>query len=238
MSQNIFDNPAFFSGYMELRAGLNYNDLLELPEMKKLLPPLSGKRILDLGCGFGKMEEYFVKNGAFDVTAVDISEKMIGEAVEKHSYSNVRYVRKDISNLDLEGEYDIVYSSLVFHYIKDFEKLMKQIDSLMKKDGILLFSQEHPLTTATLDHRGHFDDYNHFVFGDYQMEGKRKGTWFVENVENYHRTLSHIISTVSSFFRIEKVVEPVPSEDALRLMPRMERDFIRPTFLIVKASKS
>ncbi len=50
--QNIFDNETFFEGYKSLRElDTNYNDLLEQPTMRKLLPDLMGKAVLDLGCG-------------------------------------------------------------------------------------------------------------------------------------------------------------------------------------------
>lgn len=53
-TQNIFDNPTFFDGYKALRDGeCNANDLIEQPAMRKLIPDLSGKSVLDLGCGYG-----------------------------------------------------------------------------------------------------------------------------------------------------------------------------------------
>ena len=53
MSQNIFDDPVFFEGYYQLRQGLNYKDLFEQPAMRRLLPDVAGKRVLDIGCGYG-----------------------------------------------------------------------------------------------------------------------------------------------------------------------------------------
>lgn len=51
-TQNIFDNEAFFNGYKALRdSDCNANDLIEQPAMRKLLPDLNGKTVLDLGCG-------------------------------------------------------------------------------------------------------------------------------------------------------------------------------------------
>ena len=50
-NQNIFDNKIFFDSYMNLRDGANFNDLLEQPAMRALLPDISGMDILDIGCG-------------------------------------------------------------------------------------------------------------------------------------------------------------------------------------------
>ena len=76
--QNIFDNETFFNGYKVLReSSCNANDLIEQPAMRKLLPDLKGKTVLDLGCGYGHNCIDFVKRGADKVVGIDISEKKI-----------------------------------------------------------------------------------------------------------------------------------------------------------------
>ena len=37
---------------------------VDQPAMRSLLPPLTNKRVLDLGCGFGKMCLYAIEQGA------------------------------------------------------------------------------------------------------------------------------------------------------------------------------
>ena len=47
--QNIFDNETFFNGYKALReSDCNANDLIEQPAMRKLLPNLNGKTVLEV----------------------------------------------------------------------------------------------------------------------------------------------------------------------------------------------
>lgn len=54
MSQNLYDNEKFFNLYKELKCKRNSaNNLEEKPELISLLPNLKGKRVLDLGCGYG-----------------------------------------------------------------------------------------------------------------------------------------------------------------------------------------
>ena len=65
MKQNIYDDPKFFAGYSQMRrheSGLNM--AVDQPAMRSLLPPLTNKRVLDLGCGFGKMCRYAIEQGA------------------------------------------------------------------------------------------------------------------------------------------------------------------------------
>ena len=72
--QNIFDNDTFFRGYKELRKDdANYNIQLEQPAMRKLLPDVKGKFVLDLGCGYGCNCLDFIKRGATGVIGIDIS---------------------------------------------------------------------------------------------------------------------------------------------------------------------
>ena len=78
MARNIFDDSVFFNGYMELRrSGVNYNELLEQPAMRAMLPKLHGKAVLDLGCGYGDNCRVFIKRGASRAVGVDISERML-----------------------------------------------------------------------------------------------------------------------------------------------------------------
>jgi cyclopropane fatty-acyl-phospholipid synthase-like methyltransferase len=48
-----------------------------------MLPDLKGKRVLDLGCGFGWHCRYAVEQGAKSVIGIDISERMLNEARKK-----------------------------------------------------------------------------------------------------------------------------------------------------------
>ena len=75
--QNIFDNEKFFEGYRALRENPDCaNNLTEKPALFSMLGEIKGKRILDLGCGYGENCLAFSKMGARSVTGTDISEKL------------------------------------------------------------------------------------------------------------------------------------------------------------------
>lgn len=58
--QNIYDNERFFDGYRKLRENkVNANNLFEIPALFSLLPDLRGKKVLDLGCGFGALHAVY-----------------------------------------------------------------------------------------------------------------------------------------------------------------------------------
>ena len=54
MAQNVYDDPAFFAGYSQLdRQVRGLDGAPEWPAIRAMLPDMSGKRVVDLGCGFG-----------------------------------------------------------------------------------------------------------------------------------------------------------------------------------------
>ncbi|MDD4564713.1 MAG: class I SAM-dependent methyltransferase [Eubacteriales bacterium] len=244
MSQNIYDNETFFREYMKLRGEKSYNDLLEQPAINKLLPDVKGKTILDIGCGYGHNSCLFAQNGAKKVVGIDLSQKMLEVAKKEFCHPCVEYRRMDMSELSsLTQKFDMVYSSLAFHYAENFQKLIADIYVLLNEGGYLIYSQEHPIVTATMDCKGHhnLDESGNFVsytFSDYAKSGQRVGPWFVEGVINYHRTMGEIISMLAhTGFIIKDVVEPIPESWAMKEKPDLIKEYIKPTFLIIKARK-
>lgn len=244
-NQNIYDNEIFFAGYKALRDNeLSYNDLLEQPAMAKMLPDLNGKSVLDLGCGYGHNCIDFVRRGASRVVGVDISEKMLDVAKSESSDDKIQYVNMSMTDIDnLNEKFDFIYSSLAFHYVEDFDEFAKKMFSVLDSGGELLFSQEHPIITATVDGNGHFNkDENgkrvSYTFSNYNEPGERKIHWYVDGVIKYHRTFSNVVNALTKTgFVIEEICEPVPEEWAIKKLPTAVKEYIKPNFLIVKARK-
>lgn len=243
--QNIFDNETFFDGYKKLRDNdLSYNDLLEQPAMAKMLPGLNGKSVLDLGCGYGHNCMDFVQKGASKVVGIDISEKMLSVAKTESAHEKIEYLNMSMTDIStLNKKFDFIYSSLAFHYVNDFEAFSKDMYSILNKGGQLLFSQEHPIITATLDGNGHFNkDENgnriSYTFSNYNEPGERRIHWYVDGVVKYHRTLSGVINALTKAgFIIEEICEPTPEVWAIEKLPTIVKEYIKPNFLIVKANK-
>lgn len=247
--KNVFDDPKFFEGYMKIRENKNnYNELLEQPAMRRLMPNVKGMDILELGCGFGANCMEFVQNGAESVVGIDVSERMLETAKRENGDGRIKYIRLDMKELDAlrgesAGKFDFAYSSLAFHYVEDFKKLTGDIYSLLKPGGILLFSQEHPVTTATFGYNSKWiaDENGEkiaFEFSNYHQPGKRSSFWFVDRVETYHRTTADIINAlIETGFEIAAMDEAEPSEEAIEIYPELKKEKLKPNFLIVKAVK-
>ena len=150
MAQNIYDNPAFFEGYARLpRSVQGLDGAPEWPALKSMLPPLSGKSVIDLGCGYGWFCRAARALGAAEVTGVDLSEKMLARAAELTDDAKIHYQRSDLASLALpEHSVDLIYSSLALHYLPALETLFEKIRRALKPGGSLVFSMEHPIYTC------------------------------------------------------------------------------------------
>lgn len=248
MKQNIYDKESFYNEYDKMRKenkGYNANDLIEIPNFRKIVPNVKNKKILDLGCGYGENCKYYKKIGANYVLGIDISNHMIDEANKNNKLENIEYKVMAMEEISKIAEkFDIVISSLAFHYIKDFEKLLKDIYNLLIDDGYLIFSQEHPLVTSTIltnNMTSNHQEINNkwfLLLSDYNRIGLRKKLWNDEFVEKYHRNFSEIINTLIKVgFKIDMILEPIPEEETIKKVPKYIHQYDRPYFLFVKVHK-
>ena len=243
--QNIYDNEKFYNDYISLRKNIvNANDLLEIPIMKEMLPDLKGKSVLDLGCGYGEMSKYFVDMGAKRVVACDISENMLGLANKVNSNEKIEYkllAMEELNNLD--EKFDLIFSSLAFHYIEDFNKLIQDISNHLNENGILLFSQEHPITTCTkhLDKEAKklvINGKKFHLLSDYNVVGKRESNWNVEGVIKYHRNFKTTLNTIiNNGLEILAIDESWARKEAVEVSEKYYNQNDKPYFLFVKAKK-
>lgn len=242
--QNIYDNETFFEGYKKIRENeANANNLFEIPALFSLLPDLNGKKVLDLGCGFGEHCKRFVECGAEKVVGVDISEKMLKVAMVENSDPRITYLNMPMEDISgLQEQFDVVISSLAFHYVEDFEAVIRTVYEMLNENGVFIFSQENPLCTChsggnrwTRDENGNKLYMN---LANYGVEGERESVWFVDNVKKYHRTFSTIVNTlIEAGFFIEKMIEPLPTDELLEKYPDYKDLFHKPDFLLVKTRK-
>ena len=243
MKENKYDDSVFFEKYAQMsRSVQGLDGAGEWYALKQLLPDFNGRRVLDLGCGYGWHCMYAVQNGAASVLGIDISEKMLETAQCKNADPRITYCRAAMEDLNFEKEsFDIVISSLAFHYVKDFKALVKNICRWLTPGGQFVFSAEHPVFTAQGSQDWYYDnDGNilHFPVDNYYYEGKREAVFLGEKVTKYHRTLTTYIDTLLRCgFTLKRLVEPAPPENMLDL-PGMKDEMRRPMMLLVAAQKN
>jgi 2-polyprenyl-3-methyl-5-hydroxy-6-metoxy-1,4-benzoquinol methylase len=92
MAQNIYDNAEFFAGYAQLPRQVHGLDgAPEWPAIRRMLPEVTGKRVVDLGCGFGWASRWMRREGAGRVLGLDLSENMISRARADTSDAAIEY---------------------------------------------------------------------------------------------------------------------------------------------------
>jgi len=238
--QNIYDNTEFFVGYKALRqndSGLN--GAMEIPALRSMLPALSGRSILDLGCGFGDFARYARQAGAASVVAVDVSARMLDEAVGQTDDRAIAYRHSSIEQYLPEAKsFDLVVSSLALHYVPDYEAVVHRVYAALKPGGWFVFSVEHPTCTANSMGwiRNAAGESVGWSLDHYQEEGRRATTWFVDGVIKYHRTIATYVNTlIRAGFRVQMLCEPTPTAEALALRPALLAENRRPPFLLLAA---
>lgn len=242
MAQNIYDNQDFFDKYSKLdRQVKGHNGAPEWNSIKRLLPDLKDKRVVDLGCGFGWFCRFATEQGARSVLGIDISKNMIAKAKSFSSNPGITYKVADLDEITLtKNSFDFAYSSLTFHYIKDFARLMSAIYDSLAPKSYFVFTMEHPVYTSP-ENQKLIENNNGdqtWLLNNYQIEGKRTSDWLAKGVIKYHRTMATILnSLIKVGFTLEYIEEWKPSEEQLNKHPDWKEEITRPCFLIISAQK-
>ncbi|MBB2970634.1 class I SAM-dependent methyltransferase [Mesorhizobium sp. RMAD-H1] len=242
MAQNIYDNQDFFAGYSRLpRQVLGLDGAPEWPAIRALLPAVSGRRVVDLGCGFGWASRWMREHGAASVLGLDLSENMISRAKADTDDSKIEYRIADLETVTLpEAAFDLAYSALTFHYIRDFGRLVQTIHRALAPGGDLVFTIEHPIFMAAVHPHWIADEDGRKTWpvNRYSIEGERRTDWFAKGVIKYHRTIGTTLNTlIRSGFQILAVEEFAPSREQIAQMPELEEELERPMMLLVSARR-
>lgn len=242
--QNVYDDPEFLAAYSQLeRAREAFGAAFEHPAFLSLLPDLAGLRVLDLGCGAGQFALHLANAGASEVIGLDVSERMLERARAEHAHPRVTYVQKPMEAAHFpDGRFDLVVSSLAIHYVEDYAGLVGRIARWLMPDGILVFSTEHPIVLARATDEGWVrvlgGEPTAWAIDRYGEEGPRERHWFRAGVRKYHRMLATLLNgLIDARLTIERVIEPMPTEDQLRAHPDWIEERRRPTFLLIRARK-
>lgn len=243
MAQNIYDDPAFLAGYSAFpRSVEGLAGTSEWPALRALLPPMVGRDVVDLGCGFGQLTRWLAAEGSASVLGIDLSEKMLARAAAETTDRSVTYQRANLETLTLPlAAADLIVSSMAFHYVEDFGRLAAMLFAALRAGGSLVFSVEHPIYAARAapEWITAADGRRAFALVDYCIEGRKVTSWIVDGVVKYHRTLATMLNGLhDAGFVYHRVEEWKPSEEQLAAHPDWrETEAVRPMFLLVAVDK-
>ena len=109
----------------------------------------NGKRMLDIGCGIGRLERGFSQMFG-EVWGIDVSGEMVSQAIElNQSFENIKFVKgngQDLSSFPDEF-FDFVFSHITFQHIPEKQLILNyfsEIHRVLKPDGLLKIELRKP----------------------------------------------------------------------------------------------
>ncbi len=118
---------------------------LEAIALRKTLSNISFDKVLEIGCGTGKNTAWLLEK-AKEVTAIDLSEKMLARAKEKISSTHVDFLQADITNewTFTNQLYDLVSFSLVLEHIQNLDHIFNEVSKKLKHGAYVYIGELHP----------------------------------------------------------------------------------------------
>ena len=102
------------------------------------LQPQPSDRILDIGCGTGRLTaEILSQAPGARVTGMDQSASMLAEA-GRNREQLIMFVRADATRLPFTGGFDAVFSTATFHWVPDHLTLFREIHRVLRPGGRLV----------------------------------------------------------------------------------------------------
>ncbi len=192
-----------------------------------LLGPVSGKHILDAGCGNGYFARKIAQMGA-RVTAVEPAKNLFKYGVEqekKHPQA-IEYLQQDLTKLQVGSLPDAVVLINVLMDIPDYKLAMKNCIDAIKPGGLLVFSILHPAFPGFQDEWNKNQAVTTREYFNADPIKQRYGYLHIHPLQDY---LNNVIQLGCT---IEKVIEPQSTDENVD-----NRNYHVPQFLLIKARK-
>ncbi|UVS79510.1 class I SAM-dependent methyltransferase [Actinokineospora sp. UTMC 2448] len=228
--------PAQANGYdsiAEAYAAENENSLMnayyERPAMLELAGDVTGRRILDAGCGSGPLFAALRDRGAA-VTGVDASAGML-ELARRRLGADADLRIADLADpLPFpDDSFDDVIASLVLHYLRDWSPTLAELRRVLRPGGRLIVSVEHPFVITLMQRMAGEKP-------DYFQTRNRTEEWTLGGqtvrLTFWDRPLHAMTDAFTAAgFRITVISEPPPAPTARDVFPEVFQEFAGTSFL-------
>lgn len=219
----------FAEGYTAENEANLINGYYQGPAMLALAGDVSGRRILDAGCGSGPLLAALRDRGAV-VSGFDASVGMLEQARRRLGDDADLQVADLGSPLPYADDtFDDVVAALVLHYLKDWGPALAELRRVLKPGGRLIVAVDHPFA-INLMHRqaGRAAEYNYFDTTNWVEEWTFGGQ--SAPVSLWHRPLHAMTDAFTAAgFRITVISEPAPDPAAREVFP--DNNFAKSPFL-------
>jgi len=211
-------------------------------EKHNLFGDVTGKAMLEIGCGNGRSLIYNAEHGEAELWGVDISENQLSAAKENLAESGLS-ANLICSSMDEEcgipkNHFDIVYSVYAIGWTVDLEETFGRIASYLKKDGVFIFSWTHPIHKCVACEDGRLVFENSYFDEEWRpvSEDLCGGELKLAN----RKISTYINALADTGFHIEKMIEET---DEQMIAPQDNSDFAKkarmyPVTFVIKARKN
>lgn len=199
------DYDAFARKYAAENENGLFNAWLERPEMLRLAGDVTGRRVLDAGCGAGPLTAALRERGA-EVSGFDFSPAMVELARERLG-SEVDLRVADLAEPLPYGDaaYDDVVASLVLHYLEDWSAPLAELRRVLRPGGRLLVSVNHPTAYRIVYPEADYFAVTRYT-EDYVFDGETVYLTF------WHRPLHAMADAFADAgFHVTAISEPPPA---------------------------
>lgn len=234
-----YDDDAVRGAYLAHRHSdvRSPNIVMEEPAFLDELGDVSGKRILDLGCGDGSFAEVVLGAAGASYVGIDGSAKMVAKARERLAGSPAQFEHADIEDFAAPSDsYDVVASRMALHYVDEIDPVFSRAHAALSPGGRLLFSVVHPVITS---HDNQSDGpRTDWTVDNYFVTGPRDRKWFGASVTWYHRTIEQYIGALTrNGFNLASLRECAPEEKLFDgHLNELERRRRVPLILLISAA--
>ncbi|MBB5858188.1 methyltransferase domain-containing protein [Amycolatopsis umgeniensis] len=207
------DYDAFAEAYAAENETSLINAYYTRPAILDLAGDVSGRRILDAGCGAGPLFQALRDRGA-DMTGFDLSAKMV-ELARKRLGDDAALRVADIGKpLPFpDDEFDDVVAALVLHYLEDWAAPLAELRRVLKPGGRLILAVNHPIIFKLVH-----PEADYFATVKWSDEYSFNGQ--TTELTYWHRPLHAMTDAFTAAgFRTSVVSEPHPAPGARERFP-------------------
>lgn len=190
----------------------SYGCLVPSEEELQLFPALTGKKVLDIGCGSGHSLKWCKEHGAEEIWGLDMSTRQLENA---RTYLTQSGYEPHLINAPMESDcglptdyFDVVYSIYALGWTVDLNTTIDRISRYLKRDGILIFSWDHPLMRC-IDAEGEKLVLNGSYLNENPLSYIQRGN--PVTIHN-HKMSGWINALAGAGFKVEKLVEETDAD--------------------------
>lgn len=237
----FYDDSELFERYQQHRAwSLNPNIVMEGPALFDELGPVSGLRVLDLGCGDAQTGRELLNADAVHYRGIDGSERMLQVARRTLEGTTGEAVLCDIEDLAEPAEsFDLVLSRMALHYVADLGGVLRACRACLAPGGRLVFTVVHPVITSNDARENSTEPRHNWVVDDYFVTGPRDQQWLGGRTVWHHRTVEDYVTELrKAGFALTNLRECAPRRERFDDDAEFERRLRIPLVLLLSGARA